>query len=252
VSQMSFTFSSYRKLISLIYDNGYIISDYHSYKNFDNPCILRHDIDMSLEKALEFALFEVEVLKAFGSAHSTYFVLLSSDFYNAFSKASQAALRQIASMGHEVGLHFDEVKYDISGNTQQLIECVEKEIELLSGILGTQVTTVSMHRPSKFTLDGDIRFPGAQNSYSKEFMNDFKYMSDSRMHWREDVFSVVQSRQHEKLHILTHPIWYGKNEETTREKLLEFFNRAKTERYLRLSENIKDIQEFVRQEDVQL
>ena len=51
--------------------SGYTITDYHNYQNTENPCILRHDIDYSIERAVKFAKMEKEL-----GAASTYFVLV--------------------------------------------------------------------------------------------------------------------------------------------------------------------------------
>ena len=64
---------------------------------------MRHDIDFSLKKALEFAEVEQEQ-----KIRSTYFVLLTTDMYNAMSKEAGQKIRAIMKMGHEIGLHFDE------------------------------------------------------------------------------------------------------------------------------------------------
>ena len=69
-------------------------------------CILRHDVDFSLEKAWEMACFEQE-----NEIFSTYFVIVSCDNYNIFSRKKQKILRDILAYGHTIGLHFDETVY---------------------------------------------------------------------------------------------------------------------------------------------
>lgn len=70
------------------------------------------------------------------------------------------------------------------------------------------------------------------------------------MNWREDIFEVVSSRKYEKLHLLTHPFWYSKNQEGIRNKLLKFIRSANRDRYLSLKDNFRDLQEFIELEDV--
>lgn len=109
---MEFTYEAYERLIKGIIDNGYQITNYHLYKKVKCPCILRHDVDMDLKKAAEFAEFEskIELKKR---VKATYFVLLTSDFYNLYSKENIHLLKDILLCGHEIGLHFDEKKYTL-------------------------------------------------------------------------------------------------------------------------------------------
>lgn len=103
---MFFSYESYRHLVQLLREHKYNLTDYHHYKEVDNPCILRHDVDYSLERSFQFAKVE-ELL----DVRSTYFVLLTCDFYNVFSAKNRAMLREMASVGHTIGLHFDEATY---------------------------------------------------------------------------------------------------------------------------------------------
>jgi hypothetical protein len=109
---LDFTYTFYQNLISQLQDGGYTISDYHSYGKFDKVAILRHDVDMSIGKALKMAQIEHEI-----GVCSTYFFLISTDFYNIASKSSVSKISRIHDLGHEIGLHFDEVKY---GNISNL------------------------------------------------------------------------------------------------------------------------------------
>ena len=48
------------------------------------------------------------------NVNSTYFILLSTDFYNINSDKSLRILKEIKRLGGKIGLHFDEKKYKIS------------------------------------------------------------------------------------------------------------------------------------------
>ncbi len=220
---MEFTYDSYGDLIALLRENGYQIADYHDYKKYENPCILRHDVDCSLEKALQFAQVEAKL-----GVKATYFVLVSSNFYNVFSKSSTAILKKLMALGHEIGLHFDETVYSVGGGWNlALIDLVIYEKGLLQSVCKKDISVVSMHIPSKELLEGDVQIPGMINSYSKEFFKSFKYVSDSEKRWREDVCSVVQSRAHQKLHILTHAIWYDQKELSLQGSIQSFLSERK-------------------------
>lgn len=243
---MEFTYQAYTNLLNAIRNRGYSFTDYHNYREVTRPVIMRHDIDNSLEKALSLARIE----HAHGVS-STYFVLLSTDFYNVFSKESNQILQAIMGLGHEVGLHFDEKRYDVS-NLEDLYQHVAHEADILGRALGTEIRSLSMHRPSKWILENDMEFEGLVNSYSKAFLKDFKYVSDSRMNWREDVMKIVNEGAFEKLHILTHAFWYAEKSETMSDKILELINHAPVERYRSMKDNISDIGQIIPKECIDL
>lgn len=239
---MRFTYSSYAGLVSLLKKNNYTIADYHNCDDFERVAILRHDVDTDLAKALEFAEFE----KSLGVS-STYFILLSSNFYNVFSKKSQETIRTIQSLGHAVGLHFDETKYPIN-NKDEFELYVKSELDLLEKVICKGDHSLSMHRPSKLALEGNFNFGDAVNSYSQKFFNEYKYLSDSRMNWREDVFSIIESRTYDKLHILTHPFWYQKTEMSMKDILEHFLSRKNDEMYYELGQNIRALDEVIQEQ----
>lgn len=233
---MEFTYQAYRNLIRQLRTNGYQFTDYHDYQSYNKAVIMRHDIDISLEKAVEMAEIEKDE-----RIISTYFILLSTDFYNAASEKSLKAIKRIADCGHQIGLHFDEVKYAEIECMRTLVDAIKQEAEILSEITGFPISSVSMHRPSKETLNADYEIEGIINSYGKVFFKDFKYVSDSRRCWWENVEEIIESDKFERLHILTHPFWYHAKEKTIQESIGDFINAAATERYENLKMNITDL-----------
>lgn len=243
---MEFTYDAYGKLIALLREKGYSFSDYKNYKQHEKVVILRHDVDMDLKKALEMARFENS-----HGVHSTYYVLISSDFYNAFSKKNVEIINKISELGHDIGLHFDEEKYKGSND---IISELEKEVNLLEAFTGHTIASVSMHRPSQKTLEEGwiIRGGSVINSYSKEFFHDFKYVSDSRCNWREDICGIVNSEKYDRLHILTHPIWYNQKARSTKQVLSDFVKSARTMRYITLDQNFRDLQSVLTEREAEV
>lgn len=247
---MEFTYQAYRGLLSNLRENGYVFTDYHSYSAYPRCVILRHDIDNSLSQAVRLA--EIEAAEG---VHSTWFVLLRTDFYNPASAVSQRQLRRIRELGHELGLHFDEMAYPQEGasctagssSTEELI-CHEGGI--LSDICGCPITTVSMHRPSKATLEADLRIPGMINSYGQTFFHDFKYLSDSRRRWREPVEDIIRSGAYDRLHILTHAFWYHETEQDIAQSVGTFVRAANSERYAQMMDNITDLPAILPREEL--
>lgn len=178
---------------------------------------------------------------------STFFVLLTSDFYNVFSGESSEKLRQIMECGHEIGLHFDPARYpEAAGDTGVLKRKITEEARLLETVVGKEVRAFSMHRPGKGAAGGGVEIPGMADSYGKEFFHGFRYLSDSRKYWREPVDEIVASGRFSRLHILTHPFWYSDMETDMYASLERFVNGAGRQRLAFLKKNITDLESVMR------
>ncbi|MDE5699029.1 MAG: hypothetical protein K2I96_16760 [Lachnospiraceae bacterium] len=225
---------------------GYQFASYDNFADYDKCAILRHDVDFRLQDAYEMSAVEQkEHIK------STYFVLLTSDFYNVFSRKSRSMIDEIRKCGHEIGLHFDEARYpEEMGNTDLIRDRILEEAEILSKAVGVLVTKVSMHRPSKNILCSNLEIPGMVNTYSDQFFNEFKYFSDSRRFWREPIEDIIQSGQYHRVQILMHPFWYDIHEIDRDQAVRTFVNSANAERYQVLTENISDLPEIMGIEEI--
>lgn len=118
-----------------------------------------------------------------------------------------------------------------------MIGLIKTEVEILSNALSLKVDAVSMHRPSKFCLESDLKIPGIINSYGQEFFKGFKYLSDSRQRWREDVLGYICEEKYDKLHILTHAFWYYETEMSLKDTLTSYLDEARDDRYEMLNRN---------------
>lgn len=186
---MEFTYKAYSIMIKKLYCSNYNICLYNDYNNYERIAILRHDVDNSLIKALELAKFENSL-----KIKSTYFVLLSTDFYNIASIKSLKIIKNIISLGHEIGLHFDEKKYNVFKDEEwedSISYAIQNELEIMENLIQTPIKVVSMHRPSKKLLGYDLKIGDIINTYSSEFFNGFKYISDSRREWKENVMNII-------------------------------------------------------------
>lgn len=243
---MQFTYGAYGNLLKRLLSCGYAIAGYDDWKKYDRCVILRHDIDTDIEKAVQLAKKEYMI-----GVKSTYFVLVTSDFYNIFSKESANCLKQIIDYGHTIGLHFDETRYlEIVGDMEAIKGKIIEEAHLLGTVIGEPVKVVSMHRPSKEMLDTDLRIPGMINSYSHTFFKEFKYLSDSRRRWREPVEQIVDSQEYDRLHILTHAFWYHEKEKDIHDSIFGFINSGSRSRYRIMQKNLTDLESVMRPEEV--
>src|SRR5262249_19880138 len=98
-------------LLSAFKDAGYVFCEFEEISARlaeGRPfVVLRHDIDINLRPALDFARIEQE-----HGVPATYFVLLRSPFYNSLSRASMEILSQIHRLGHQIAAHLDLVSYN--------------------------------------------------------------------------------------------------------------------------------------------
>lgn len=88
--------------------------------------VLRHDVDLSLDMALDMARAEYK-----NNINSTYHVLISSEAYNILSKTSKNILQQLKKMNFEIGLHFDCSAH----SKKNIISEFKKEISLLEDVI---------------------------------------------------------------------------------------------------------------------
>ena len=88
---MNFTYDGYKTLIKLLKNHGYTPAQYTG--GYNKSVILRHDVDTSIEKAVKMAEFEKNL-----GISSTYFVLVTTDFYNVFSAKNTALIRKIRTL----------------------------------------------------------------------------------------------------------------------------------------------------------
>lgn len=245
---MKFTYESYLTMLKKVKDRGYSFATYQNWKNFEKSVILRHDVDCSLKMAAIFSDYEK---KYCNTCKGIYFVLVSTNFYNIHSKESRNYIEMIIKNGGIIGLHFDETQYNIQSE-QELKEHVYKEADTLSKIIGTKVNTMSMHKPSAKFLSNNISFENIINTYSQIYFKDMKYLSDSRRNWRENVDELIEQETYQRLHILTHPIWYsGGVEKNLRQSLRENILNASLDYYDNLNNNFRNLSEEITRVEIE-
>lgn len=203
-----FTYNTYKKLLSTL-KKDYKFTSFSKIKFSNEPIernvLLRHDIDLSLEKTL--ALAEIE--NRMGIA-STYFIFLRNPFYNIFSKDSDTIISRLIALNHNIGLHFDCAKYEYK-TISQLSYQITREIEFIQDFFGIKLDAVSFHRPASLSFYSKLEISSCPHSYEPIFVNKFKYFSDSRGMWRYGYpLDSKEYKEKQNLHILIHPIWWNK------------------------------------------
>lgn len=203
---VEFNLHGYEKLIEVALENNFSFQDFHSYSSNqdDRVLLLRHDIDADLNAAYQMALLEHKM-----GVRATYFLMLRSPVYNLFSRQNSHFVEKIINLGHTIGLHYDEGYYPEGKKFNDLRELIHNEVIVLNSIFNINVKSISFHQPSPQIVQNSIDLPGFYNTYSKEFINHFFYISDSNMIWKK--FSpeyYLTNIEYFKIQLLIHPMWW--------------------------------------------
>jgi len=142
---------------------------------------LRHDVDLSLEAALQLARLERE-----HDAAATYFLMTESVFYNLASFEGRDAVAELRDLGHAVGLH---AVYPDAARDERFD------------------AVIAWHNPDPEYVFEPV--DGAVNVMQPPWFTQGKYRSDSNAHWREGCpHEELRAGAFEWLQLLTHPeIW---------------------------------------------
>jgi len=164
---------------------------------------VRHDVDMSLQKAVQMAEIEANL-----KIKATYYILFSSPFYNALSKNSLAKMQMIKDMGMGIGIHFDAAVKEMP------VVDMRDEILVQAGLLEHHLgplegMSCTFHRTfmGKSPNNRLISMLNSVDIYSPDYDRSFHYISDSGHNWREDPIEAMM--KYAKIHINVHPEWYN-------------------------------------------
>ena len=205
-----FNYAEYKNIITLVKENLPIM-DFSEVNNKVNTfCVLRHDIEFSIDRALQMARIEHEDL----NVHSTYTVQLRNNTYNALSQKNIEAIQEIESMGHYIGLHQNPPQM----SDDELVDYITKDIETLEHYYGFSVVRFAFHRcgSNPGILERYVEVPGKINCYAKEFFHYFSgdkpeeirvhYLADSNHDWKYGhPFNIDYWDLPQKMQLLTHP-----------------------------------------------
>jgi len=131
---MDFNLNRLKQLYKTILEENYKIitfNDYLQSHSKEKSVILRHDVDKRILNSLEIALLE-------------YDLGIKSSFYFRYKKKTfkKNIIKQIESLGHEIGYHY-EVLSMTKGNLEQGIALFKKQLAEFRRI--TDIRTICMH-----------------------------------------------------------------------------------------------------------
>lgn len=131
---MAFRLDAYLHLLTRLRDHGYSLRPVRAY--FESPALpavyLKHDVDRLPGRAVAMARAE----HALGAAATYYFRCTPAGAFSA------AAIREIASLGHETGFHY-ECLVRARGDERAAAQRFERELAALRAI--APVVTVAAH-----------------------------------------------------------------------------------------------------------
>jgi hypothetical protein len=201
-----FTVDHYHELLGAARDGGY------DWATFDRQpragdLFLRHDVDLSLEAALELAELEHEL-----GVRATYFLMTESVFYNLDSRLGRDAPSRLRDWGHAVGLHAVYPRAELDDRFDNVF---------------------AWHNPDPAYLSQPVA--GAVNVMEPPYFTQGLYRSDSNRRWREGCpHAELAAGSFEWLQLLVHPeIWVydGATMRETMEAMLDL-KRGEWLRYL--------------------
>ncbi len=212
-----FSYTEYINIIELIKTKWRIV-DFKDVINYghDTFCVLRHDIEFSVDRALTMARIEADEL----GVKSTYTVQLRNNTYNALSQKNIEAIQEIKSLGHSIGLHQNPPLL----KDKELVDYIQKDIETLEHYYGFEVDRFAFHRcgSNPELLEKYVEVPNKINCYAKEFFHYFQgpkpdkihvhYLADSNHTWKYGhPMYIDYSKYPFRMQLLTHPYSWTEN-----------------------------------------
>ncbi len=200
-----FSYNEYKNIINLIKNNLPIIDFSEVTEKTKKFCVLRHDIEFSIDRAYELAKVEKEL-----GVTSTYTVQLRNNTYNALSEKNIDLIKRIKDLGHHIGLHQNPPLMDLD----KLKTYVNVDIQMLEYYYGFYVDRFAFHRPKKEYLKEYFQLDGKINCYDKKFFHYFDekpdninvlYLADSNHEWKYGYPLDYDFSKIDKLQLLTHP-----------------------------------------------
>ena len=235
-----FSYNEYRNIIRLIEQHLPIIDFAAVTSKTSEFCVIRHDIEFSIDRAAKLAEVENQL-----GISTTYTVQLRNNTYNALSEKNIEQIHYIKSLGHCIALHQNPPYM----SEKELKKYVLKDIETLEHYYGFEIDRYAFHRPKQEQLAMYLEIPGKINCYGKKYFHYFNgekpdlnvtYLADSNHQWKyghpiEIDFSAVP-----KLQLNVHPYSWSDNglgnygnflsliEERKKEMLLDMDSENKT------------------------
>ena len=197
----SFELSHYRDILLQARQSGFTILQLKDARRLCRGkfIVLRHDIDFSVEDAYRMAELERQL-----GVQSSFCVLLHSVTYHVGDASTLCLLREIAAMGHEIGLHYDLSFFEAA--KLDPVKGILAEARYLGWLIGQPIKSVAQHRPASHGAFAGVP-PQFVDAYAPQLTRDITYVSDSRRSWRSGCVHE-RVRDAERIQLLIHAEWW--------------------------------------------
>jgi len=201
-----FSYNEYKNIIGIIKEYLPMVDFSDVTEKTKSFCVLRHDIEFSIDRAYKLALIEKEM-----GVVSTYTVQLRNNTYNALSEKNIELIRKIKDLGHYIGLHQNPPLMDL----EKLGPYIMTDIQVLEHFYGFKIDRFAFHRPKKEYLASYLKIDDKINCYDEKFFTYFEdkkpddidvlYLADSNHEWKYGYPLDFDFSKCKKLQLLTHP-----------------------------------------------
>ena len=201
-----FSYNEFKNLINMVQQNLPIVDYKDVNDNTKKFCVLRHDIEFSIDRAYKLAKIEKEL-----GVVSTYTVQVRNNTYNALSEKNIDLISKIKELGHHIGLHQNPPS---SMKLDTLKDYIMRDINILEDSYGFEIDRFAFHRPKKEYLNCYVELENKINCYDKKFFHFFEnkpetleilYLADSNHKWKYGYPLDFDFSKIDKLQLLTHP-----------------------------------------------
>ena len=207
-----FSYNEFKNLINMVQQNLPIVDYKDVNDNTKKFCVLRHDIEFSIDRAYKLAKIEKEL-----GVVSTYTVQVRNNTYNALSEKNIDLISKIRELGHHIGLHQNPPS---SMKLDTLKDYIMRDITILEDCYGFEIDRFAFHRPKKEYLNCYVELDNRINCYDKKFFHFFEdkpesleilYLADSNHKWKYGYPLDFDFSKINKLQLLTHPFSWSDN-----------------------------------------
>lgn len=191
-------------------------------KSTSPALFLRHDIRVSLKRAVQMAEIEYEY-----GLPATYMVQADSPLYSLNERQTRIHLLELLQLGHEVGLHFDlsstahqqqSFRAIVENQLRPLCTCIEQ-------ITCRPVRAFSLYRPVPQLYNGPLLVAGRVNADARK-LRQWLLMDVGGTWHHSDLLTGMAQHGGPVLQLLLYPLWWGHQHLPTSVRLQEFFETA--------------------------
>ena len=135
-----FSYNEYKNIIKLVKSHLPIKDFADITEKTKKYCVVRHDIEFSLDRAYELARIEKNL-----GISSTYTVQLRNNTYNALSDKNIILIHEIKQLGHKIGLHICPLLFR---SKDEVIQKILLEANTFEKYYGFKIDRFAFHRPN--------------------------------------------------------------------------------------------------------